>query len=91
MKPMSTPAAGQQTSAAAYASLQDLGERQAAVLSAIRTLQSACNQKIANYLGIPVNQVTGRVFELRDKGLVKESYKAVWGPTGRNVIWWEAV
>ena len=87
---MSTPAV-QPTSAAAYASLQDLGERQTAVLSAIRTLQSACNQKIANYMGIPVNQVTGRVFELRDKGLVKEHRKAIWAPTGRNVIWWEVI
>lgn len=81
----------QQTSAVAYASLEDLGERQAAVRNAISTLGAACNQKIADYLGVPVNQVTGRVFELRDKGLVREAYKAVWLPTGRNVIWWETV
>jgi hypothetical protein len=81
----------QQTSAVAYASLEDLGERQAAVRNAISTLGAACNAKIALYLDIPINQVTGRVFELRDKGLVKEAYKAIWPATGRNVIWWEAV
>lgn len=81
----------QQTSAVAYASLEDLGERQAAVRSAISALGAACNQRIADYLSIPVNQVTGRVFELRDKGLVREAYRGIWLPTGRNVIWWETV
>lgn len=81
----------QQTSTTAYASLEDLGERQAAVRNAISTLGAACNQKIADYLDIPVNQVTGRVFELRAAGLVCEAYRAVWLPTGRNVIWWETV
>lgn len=81
----------QQTSAVAYASLEDLGERQAAVRNAISTLGAACNQKIADYLGVPVNQVTGRVFELRESGLVREAYRGIWLPTGRNVIWWETV
>lgn len=81
----------QQTSAAAYASLEDLGERQAAVRDAISVLGTACNAKIAKYLGVQVNQITGRVFELRDKGLVRESHKAIWIPTGRTVIWWETV
>lgn len=81
----------QQTSAVAYASLEDLGERQAAVRNAISTMGAACNQRIADYLGVPVNQVTGRVFELRTAGLVREAYKAVWMPTGRTVIWWETV
>lgn len=79
----------QATSTAALASLTDLGERQATVHAAIRALGSACNQKIAEYLGIPVNQVTGRVFELRDMGLVREAYRGEWIPTGRTVIWWE--
>lgn len=79
----------QPTSTVALASISDLGERQAAVHSAIRVLGAACNQKIANYLGIPVNQVTGRVFELRDMGLVREAYRGIWIPTGRKVIWWE--
>lgn len=79
----------QATSTAALASLTDLGERQAAVHAAIRALGAACNQKIADHLAIPVNQVTGRVFELRDLGLVREAYRGVWIPTGRTVIWWE--
>lgn len=81
----------QQTSTVAYASLEDLGERQTAVRNAISALGAACNQRIADYLSIPVNQVTGRVFELRDKGLVREAYRGIWLPTGRNVIWWETV
>jgi hypothetical protein len=81
----------QQTSAAPYASLEDLGERQTAVRHAISAMGAACNAKIAKYLDVPINQVTGRVFELRDKGLVREAYKAVWPATGRTVIWWETV
>ncbi|WP_246527827.1 hypothetical protein [Pseudarthrobacter albicanus] len=83
--------AGGNNIAVAYASLEDLGERQTAVRSSISALGAACNQKIAHCLGVPVNQVTGRVFELRGKGPVREAYKAVWVPPGRTVIWRETV
>lgn len=78
----------QATSAAAYGSLDDISERQSQVLRTIRALGTACNQKIADHLEIPVNQVTGRVFELRKRGLVVEDHKGVWLPTGKIVIWW---
>lgn len=80
----------QSTSRAAFSSLDDIGQRQADVLKAIRTLGTACNQRIADYLHIPVNQVTGRVFELRKRGLVVEDHRGLWPATGRMVIWWAA-
>jgi L-alanine-DL-glutamate epimerase-like enolase superfamily enzyme len=80
----------QQTSAQALAAVP-LGARQAAVRSAVAFLGTACNQLIADHLGVPVNQVTGRVFELRDMGVLRESHRGIWTPTGRNVIWWETV
>lgn len=78
----------QSTSKAAFSSLDDIGQRQTDVLKAIRALGTACNQRIADYLHIPVNQVTGRVFELRKLGLVVEDHKSLWPATGRMVIWW---
>lgn len=77
----------QTTSVSAYKGLP-LSDRQREVRRAITALGSACNQQIANYLGIPVNQVTGRVFELRRLGVVTESHKATWQPTGKTVIFW---
>lgn len=81
----------QSTSKAAFSTLNNIGQRQTDVLGVIRTLGTACNQRIADYLGIPVNQVTGRVFELRKLGLVVEDHKGLWPATGRNVIWWAVV
>jgi hypothetical protein len=78
----------QPTSKAAFSTLNNIGQRQTDVLTVIRTLGTACNQRIADYLGIPVNQVTGRVFELRRLKLVVEDHKGIWPATGRNVIWW---
>lgn len=81
----------QQTSVQALATLPQLGARQAAVHGAVAFLGAACNQLIADYLGLPVNQITGRVFELRDMGVLREAYRGTWAPTGRTVIWWETV
>lgn len=76
------------TSIDAYRSLQ-LNPSQAAVHETIQGLGVACNQLVADSMGLPVNQVTGRVFELRDKGLVEESHKAQWPATRRTVTWWK--
>ncbi|HEX9087844.1 MAG TPA: hypothetical protein VF867_09990 [Arthrobacter sp.] len=78
----------QQTSVLAYKSLT-LSDRQTEVRRAISSLGTACNQQIADYLHLPVNQVTGRVFELRAMGVVISSHKAVWAPTGKTVIFWQ--
>lgn len=78
----------QTTSIVAYQGLT-LSDRQVAVRRAISAMGTACNQQIADYLGVPVNQVTGRVFELRQDGLVIESHKGLWKPTGKTVIFWQ--
>lgn len=78
----------QTTSVAAYQGLA-LGDRQARVRQAIASLGTACNQQLADHLGVPVNQITGRVFELRKLGVVTESHKATWAPTGKTVIFWQ--
>lgn len=78
----------QTTSIAAYQGLP-LSDRQIAVRRAISLMGTACNQQIADYLGVPVNQVTGRVFELRQHGVVIESHKGLWKPTGKTVIYWQ--
>lgn len=81
----------QPTSIAAYTSLHNLSLRQMEVHKAIKLMGFACNQKIADYLKLPVNQVTGRVFELRKMGLVTAAHKDTWKPTGKTVVWWKAV
>lgn len=85
MRPMTNV---QTTSIASYQGLP-LSARQTAVRRAISKLGTACNQQIADHLGVPVNQVTGRVFELREAGVVIESHKGPWKPTGRTVIYWK--
>lgn len=84
-----TSTAVQQTSVSALASLPNITERQQAVLRVIDTAGPICNKAIAQQLGVPVNEVTGRVFELRQKGQVIESHKDVWQGTGKTVIWWK--
>lgn len=86
MQPMTSNV--QSTSKAAFSTLNNIGQRQTDVLSVIRTFGTACNQKIADHLGVPVNQVTGRVFELRKLNLVVEDHRAIWPATGKTVIWW---
>ena len=76
------------TSKESYKKLTDLGPRQLAVHSAIGNLGIASNREIALYLNIGVNQVTGRVKELRDYGFVVEHGKKWDRETQRNVTAW---
>jgi DNA-binding MarR family transcriptional regulator len=79
-----------QTSILAFISVQrDLSARQAAVYAVIQRHSAICNLDIADELGIAINSVTGRVLELREKGLVEEAYKAHCR-TGRLVSYWRA-
>lgn len=50
----------------AYKDLKDLGDKQRKVFDALGDLGVASNQDIADYLGWPINCVTGRMKELRD-------------------------
>jgi len=76
----------QQTSLIAYKDIKKtLGKRQQQVLSALAIPRS--NAEIARALHLPINSVTPRVLELRNKGLVRKA-----GTTkisGRLAIVWE--
>lgn len=81
----------QQTSLLAYRSLERIGQKQKACYSAIQALVSASNYDIAKLLGWDINRVTGRVKELRELNLVKESYRDIHPVTDRKVIYWSVV
>ena len=62
----------QNTSIISYLNiLEELGERQKQCLIALKKIQPANNLMIANYLHLPINCVTGRIYELRKKKLVR--------------------
>lgn len=60
-----------ETSKEAFAKIQDkLGHNQMIVYKVIERLGAPTNEQIAEDLGWPINQVTGRVTELRKRGFV---------------------
>lgn len=65
-----------------------LGTRQRQVFEVVEALQPVCNQQIAEYLGWPINMVTGRVKELRDAGNLTECYRRTYNRTGKRVNFW---
>lgn len=83
------------TSLSAYESIIDkLNEKQQKVLAILKadwTKNALCNYEIADWLDWPINCVTGRIKELRDKGLVVDDGKRPGPPTGRSVHYWKAV
>lgn len=50
----------------AYHNIDNLGKRQYEVMEAIRLNQPCTSQEISRFLGVGINQVTGRISELRD-------------------------
>jgi DNA-binding MarR family transcriptional regulator len=63
----------QKTSLLAYLDvIPELGERQAEVFRIINVFQPISNKEIATVMNMPINSITPRVFELREKGLVKK-------------------
>jgi Mn-dependent DtxR family transcriptional regulator len=81
-----------ETSLLAYSEvLETLGERQRLVYNAIKELGEADNLQISKYLNIPINSITPRVKELRDKKLVGVSKVDKSNITGRQVIFWKVV
>ena len=80
------------TSMLAYINiLENLGEKQRIVYQAIRSLKSANNYMIANHLSLKINQVTGRVFELREFGVVRENKRDTCPETGQLTSFWKVV
>ena len=50
----------------------DLTAKQLQVIDVLIALGSATDKQIADYLGYTVNRITGRITELRNKGVVVE-------------------
>lgn len=79
----------QETSRTAYHDIKpELGDRQKMVYDELVKLGDATNTEIASSLHIPINAVTPRIFELRQKGHVSEGGKRTCKITGRTVIYW---
>lgn len=65
-----------------------LGAKQSRVFDVIAALGPISNARISAILGVPINRITGRVFELRDMGLVEDAGTEL-GPYGKHVHVWK--
>lgn len=72
------------TSKAAYRDV-NLTERQAAVLEMMRTREDWTNEELADALGWPINQLTGRVSELKDMKKVEMAGRCRKSKFGKSV------
>lgn len=77
-----------QTSIDSFYALKDLGARQREVYNCVNEFGPLSNLDIASRLQKPINQITGRTFELVAGGLVEESHRGISLHTGRKVIFW---
>jgi predicted transcriptional regulator len=72
-----------------YAALMDkLGARQRVVYDTLAHCGPMSNAEIARTLCVGVNQITGRVFELRELGLVESTGTGMDARTNRKVTLW---
>ena len=79
------------TSRQAYEKIKGkLGDRQQKVYDAIREMGIASNEMIADFLGWPINRVTGRVTELNRFGLLNLEGLGK-NKTGYSAKLWSAV
>lgn len=77
------------TSRMAYSQLKKrLGQKQTEVYQTIARIQPCDNLSISLTLNLPINSITGRVYELRDMGLVEEAGKHHNELTGRLTTHW---
>jgi hypothetical protein len=58
------------------------------VLDAFRAIGPATNEEAAHHLGWPINRISGRSFELRERGFLVEDRKRTCRITGNNVHTW---
>jgi hypothetical protein len=79
-----------QTSLLAYRTLTKLGDKQEQVFEAIKEMGKASNEQIADYLGWPINRVTGRTNELANFDLVKVDGLTI-GKSGKSAKTWVVV
>jgi hypothetical protein len=66
-----------------------LGEKQQKVLDTMYLRDDWTNEELAHKLEWGINRVVGRVFELRERGLVVPAMKRVCGITGNVVQAWK--
>ena len=81
----------QETSLLAYYNdvLPKLGEKQQVVLEGIIKSEDITNTELSARLNLPINCITPRVHELREKKLVIESQKRKCKITYKQVIAWK--
>ena len=77
----------QQTSIFAFQEL-DLNRNQRIMYKAVLHNPGFCNKEIANYLRRNINEVTPRILELRNKGMVEHCFNKVF--QGKTVMCWKA-
>jgi hypothetical protein len=65
-----------------------LGDMQQKVLDAFYKIGPATNEEVAHYLGVAINHVVGRTYELREFGLVEFAGKRKCSRTGNIVSTW---
>lgn len=82
----------QQTTLNAYKEVKtSLGARQKIIYDCLKIMQPATNLMIAQRLGIPINYITPRMFELREKKLVGVAFQNKCKNSGRWAIYWRVV
>ena len=82
----------QETSIDSWVQLQpELGTMQNMVYNIIKIYPGSSNLDISRIIKKPINSVTPRVKELRDKGLVIKSHTKTDRITNRKVMCWTAV
>lgn len=79
-----------QTSLQAYNRIkEEIGERQLQVYQTLKELLYATNTMISKKIKLPINSITPRIFELRQKGLVEYSHTS-WCPiTKMKAKYWK--
>lgn len=81
-----------QTSKEAYLNIiQNLANRQWSVYKALREIQPANNRMISQHMKLPINHITPRVKELRDRKLVGVDSVREDHITNRTTIFWRIV
>lgn len=77
------------TSKEAYENIQNLSEKRKDVFGAIKALKTCCDVDIAEYLGWPINRVTGRRNELEKLDLIESVGKKLSKHSNVAVYHWK--
>lgn len=81
----------QQTSTQAYNSINNKELKRATVYKAIKESNGLTLFELSEKLQWPVNRITGRIAELRDKCLIVDTGIKRKNPTGKSAIVWGVV